>query len=401
MKTGTVVANELKSVAAALPSCLNVTAHVDHRFGGLTTSLPPFCEALEATGRYRTELAAFCAPDEVYSGSGTPQIFPLGRLRWMVDASLRKRLGGLIRKSDAVQIHGLWQEHCSVATDLAQDCGIPYLISAHGMLEPWALKSKGWKKRLYWRLREKRHLQGARCLRALTVAEAEQYRALGLRVPVAVIPNGVTVPAAVTPEPFFQRYPELRGRNIVLFLGRLHAKKGIHVLCQSWAKVCREFPDSHLVVAGPDFDGLQNSLEAQLHRDGAASRVTFSGMLRGDEKWSALSAASTFVLPSYSEGFSVAVLEALGVGLPVIVSKSCYFPEVQKYRCGWIVDPQSGPLEEVLRECLSLSATEREAMGLRGRRLIAERFSWSTIAETTAAVLDWMLGGGPPPGCVV
>ena len=133
----------------------------------------------------------------------------------------------------------------------------------------------------------------------------------------------------------------------------------------------------------------------------AASRVTFSGMLRGDEKWGALSAADAFVLPSYSEGFSVAVLEALGVGLPVIVSKSCYFPEVQKYRCGWIVDPQPGPLEVALRECLSVSTTEKEAMGFRARRLIAERLSWPTIGENTAAVLDWMLGGGPPPECVV
>lgn len=401
MRTQALAANSFQPMAATLPICLNITAHVDHRFGGLTTSLPPFCEALEATGRYRSDLAAFCAPDEVYSGSATPQIFPLGRLRWAVDTTLRKRLEGLIRKSDAVQIHGIWQEHCSAAVDLAQASGRPYLIAAHGMLEPWALKSKGWKKQLYWQLVERRRLQGALCLRALTAAEAEQYRALGLRVPVAVIPNGVTVPAVVTPEPFFQRYPELRGRKIVLFLGRLHAKKGIHMLCQSWAKVCREFPDSHLVVAGPDFDGIQSVLEGQLHRDGAASRVTFSGMLRGDEKWGALSAADAFVLPSYSEGFSVAVLEALGVGLPVIVSKSCYFPEVQKYRCGWIVDPQPGPLEVALRECLSVSTTEKEAMGFRARRLIAERFSWPTIGENTAAVLDWMLGGGPPPECVV
>jgi glycosyltransferase involved in cell wall biosynthesis len=393
--------NRLQSAGAALRSCLNITAHIDHRFGGLTTSLPPFCEALAATGKYRAELAAFCAPDEVYSGADSPAIFPFGRLRWMVDGSLRKKLANLIRNADALHIHGIWQEHCAVAGDLALASGKPYLIAAHGMLEPWAFKSKGWKKRLYWELSEKRRLTGAGCLRALTVAEGEQYRALGLRVPVAVIPNGVTVPDQITPEPFFERYPELRGRKIVLFLGRLHPKKGIHMLCESWAKVCREFPDSHLVMAGPDFDGVQAALEAQIHRDGAASQVTFSGMLRGDEKWGALSAATTFALPSYSEGFSMAVLEALGVGLPVIVSKFCYFPEVQKYQCGWTIDPQPAPLENALRECLSASTEERETMALRGRRLIAEQFSWPVIGESTAAVLDWMLGGGAPPPCVV
>lgn len=394
------VANRLKPADTALPSCLNVTAHLDHRFGGLTTSLPPFCEALAATGKYRTELAAFCAPDEVYSGSESPAVFPFGRLRWMVDTSLRGRLGDLIRNAGAVHIHGIWQEHCAIASELAQASRTPYLIAAHGMLEPWAFQSKGWKKKLYWQYLEKQRFARAQCLRALTSAEAEQYRALGLRVPVAVIPNGVTVPESITPEPFFERHPELRGRDIILFLGRLHPKKGIHVLCQTWARICREFPNAHLVIAGPDFDGIQTSLEAQINRDGAASQVTFSGMLRGDDKWGALSAARTFVLPSYSEGFSMAVLEAIGVGLPVIVSQFCYFPEVREYRCGWTIEPQSDPLEGALRECLSAPSAELEAMASRGRRLIAEQFSWPVIGEKTAAVLDWMLGGGPRPECV-
>jgi glycosyltransferase involved in cell wall biosynthesis len=123
-------------------------------------------------------------------------------------------------------------------------------------------------------------------------------------------------------------------------------------------------------------------------------------MLRGDLKWGALSAARTFVLPSYSEGFSMAVLEALGVGLPVIVSKFCYFPEVEQYRCGWTIDAEAAPLENALRECLSVSAAERDQMALRSRRLIAERFSWPIVGENTAKVLDWLLGGGPPPECV-
>ncbi len=400
MKTASVQTSSVPKRESALPSCLNITAHLDHRFGGLTTSLPPFCQALEDTGRYRAEMAAFCVPGETYSGPESPAIFPFGRLRWMLDSALRGRLSDLIRHSDVVHIHGIWQEHCAVASDLARRSGKPYLIAAHGMLEPWAFQSKGWKKKAYWRFFEKRRFAEAQCLRALTVAEGEQYRSLGLRLPVAVIPNGVTIPESVSPEPFFERYPELRGRRILLFLGRIHPKKGVHMLCQTWARICREFPGAHLVMAGPDPDGIQDAIAAQVQRDGAEAQVTFTGMLRGDEKWGALSAATAFLLPSYSEGFSMAVLEALGIGSPVILSKQCYFPEVQEYGCGWVIDPDSASLEAAVRECLASSPEELQRMAAQSRRLVTERFSWPAIGERTASVLDWLLGGGSPPPCV-
>lgn len=172
------------------------------------------------------------------------------------------------------------------------------------------------------------------------------------------------------------------------------------MLCQTWARICREFPGAHLVMAGPDPDGIQETLAAQVQRDGAEAQVTFTGMLRGDEKWGALSAATAFLLPSYSEGFSMAVLEALGIGSPVILSKQCYFPEVQEYGCGWVIDPDSASLEAAVRECLASSPEELQRMAAQSRRLVTERFSWPAIGERTASVLDWLLGGGSPPPCV-
>jgi glycosyltransferase involved in cell wall biosynthesis len=390
----------LASPSAVSPCCLNVTAHLDDRFGGMTTSLPPFCHALESTGRYRSELAAFCSPDEVQSGSQSTHIFPLGRVRWMLDAALRNRLAGLIRQAAAVHIHGIWQEHIFMASSLASANRKPYLVSAHGMLEPWAFRSKGWKKRLYWEIVEKQHFRSAHCLRALTFAEREQYRELGLRAPVAVIPNGVTVPASISAEPFWQLYPGLREKKILLFLGRLHPKKGVHLLCDTWTRLRRDFPDAHLVLAGPDSEGLAAALSEKLNQSGAGSQVTFTGMLRGDQKWAALAAASVFLLPSYSEGFSVAALEAMGAGAPVILSAQCYFPEVLEYGCGWVIEPEPASLENALRECLELPAERLHHMGTEGRRLVAERFSWPAIGERTANVLDWLLGGGPAPDCV-
>ncbi len=204
------------ALAAPAPLCLNVTAHLDHRFGGLTTSLPEFCRALEATGKYRSQLAAFCDADETAPEHSSAAVLPAGRARWMFDRGLRQRLETLVREAGAIHIHGIWQEHCMAAAALARAHRKPYLIAAHGMLEPWAFRNKGWKKRAYWQLFEKRRFAQAGCLRALTTAEAEQYRALGLRTPVAVIPNGVTLPGRRTRSAFssvFQSCADARSRS--------------------------------------------------------------------------------------------------------------------------------------------------------------------------------------------
>ena len=384
----------------SLPNCLNLTAHIDHSFGGLTTSLPEYCAALQGTRKYRTQLAAFCEPGEKAAGAEDVTIFPFGRKRWYTDSALRQSLAKLIGQADAVHIHGLWQEQTAFGSAFAQRARKPYLVSAHGMLEPWAFQNKGWKKRLYWHLLEKRYLNGASCLRALTSAEAQDYRNMGLRTPIAIIPNGVTAPATIDPALFFERFPELRGKTIVLFLGRLHPKKGLAMLCKSWSGVCAAYSEAHLVIAGPDSAGQQQSLQQLVAGSGIESRVTFAGMLRGGDKWAALRAASFFTLPSYSEGFSISVLEALAAGTPVLLSRQCYFPEVATYRCGFTIEPEPAPLEAALRECLELSPADRAAMGLRARQLADERFTWPIVGAQSAAVLDWLLGGGPAPAGV-
>ena len=387
--------------ASSLPSCLNITAHLDHAYGGLTTSLPDFCAALESTGRYQSPLGAFCLPgeDTILTGAGLLEsiVFPSGRLRWMTDSRLRRSLSETIERATAVHIHGLWQEHGAVASQLAQELRKPYIFSAHGMLEPWALRSKRWKKKVYWSLFEKRNLEEARCLRALTRSEAEHYRDAGLRQPIAIIPNGVVVPSEISPEPFYHRFPQLLGGRILLFLGRIHPKKGLGLLCQSWAEICRECPDAHLVIAGPDSEGTKVLLEAQISALGVESRVTFAGMLRGIEKWAALRAAAVFLLPSYSEGFSVAVLEALGSGTPVIVSRQCYFPEIKTSGSGWVIEPEPTSLSSALRECLALSASDLATLGTNGRNLVKNRFQWDVVGRQTADVIDWILGGAEPP----
>jgi glycosyltransferase involved in cell wall biosynthesis len=251
---------------------------------------------------------------------------------------------------------------------------------------------------LYAALIETRILQGAACLRALTLDEADDYRSIGLSNPIVVVPSGIDAPEEASGEEFYALHPELRGKRIVLFLGRLHEKKGLPMLLRAWSRAAR--PDeAHLVIAGPDSDDMLSQLERTRSELKLESTVTFAGMLSGSRKWSALAAASLFVLPSYSEGFSIAVIEAMAMALPVLLTHQCHIPEVAKRKCGWAIDPEINPLEEALGEFFQLSSCEASRMGERGRELVSQRYQWSVVGKQMAEVYNW-LEGGPKPNQV-
>ena len=378
-------------------SWLQVASHLDPKFGGIAASLPMFCEAAEAEG-VRSPTVSFCGIEEFSAAAPRHDTtcVPAGRLRWMFDPRLRGSMSRAIRKSDGVHIHGIWEAHCTVAAGLARACRRPYVLSAHGMLERWALQHKRLKKALYAALIETDNLRRASCLRALTRAEVDDYRRIGLTNPVAIVPGGVSVPANVCSAGFLEAHPQLRGKRIVLFLGRLHQKKGLTLLVDAWARCASSFRDAHLVLAGPDFDGTRAALERRVDELGLSSQVTFAGMLDGPTKWSALTAASVFVLPSFSEGFSVAVLEALGIGTPVIVTRPCNIPEVGETGCGWVIEPEERAVEGALEESLRSSGIELKRMGDKGRALVERRFTWSVVGKQMVEVYEWLQGGSRP-----
>jgi len=380
---------------------LHVVCHLDPKYGGTSTSVPGLAEALARTKRYTATVLGLCEPHESYDQQGTVEGYfvralPFGKVRPWADWLLSCQLRGFIAEADVVLIHGLWRQHCWVTGKLASELGKPLVVSAHGMLEAWALRHKRIRKYLYSAIVERRNLRRAACLRALTLGEAEDYRRYGLRAPVAVIPNGIEVPNALDPESFWSHYPGLRGRRVILFLGRLHYKKGLDVLCRAWAIVARKHADAHLVLAGPDWEGTRCALERLIGELGLEDTVTFTGVLKGKLKWGALAASESFVLPSYSEGFSVATLEAMAAGKPVIISRQCYFPEVAREGCGWVIEPCEKDLADALLNCLSMGKRELSEMGERGQGLVRSRYSWDRIGKQMADVCDWLLGGPKP-----
>jgi glycosyltransferase involved in cell wall biosynthesis len=264
------------------------------------------------------------------------------------------------------------------------------------MLDAWQLRDKRWKKMPYSSLIERPNLLGAACLRALTRSEADDYRAFGLTAPVAIIPNGVTIPNDLDGNEFLAEHEFLRGKRIVLFLGRIHYKKGLDILCRAWSKIQTQFSDAHLVIVGPDYENTQMRVEREIEELALGKSVTILGMRNGRRKWNALAAAHAFVLPSYSEGFSVAVLEALGCGLPVIVSRHCNFPEISERGCGWIIEPKLNELQAALTECLRVSSSQYATMSANASQLVADRYSWDRIGTLMADTYDWVLGGTKP-----
>ncbi len=288
-----------------------------------------------------------------------------------------------VRSANIVHIHGLWNLHAVVAAGAARWEGIPYVITPHGMLDHWARARSRFKKQVYGYLFERRNLRRAAAVHFLNSEECAEARSYGVPMNTFVLPNGVfaehfaDLPDKTT---LGKAYPELKDRVIVLFLGRLHPKKGFDLLIPAFAHAITSCPRLHLLVAGPDQGGYRDELEAQIREFGLLSRVTFLGMVSGQHKLEALAAADFFVLPSHQEGDSVAVKEAMACGLPVLITPACHFPEVQENGAGMVVPPDVQAWQKALMG-LYINEADRIQMGNKARGLVHTRYTWQKVVR--------------------
>lgn len=243
----------------------------------------------------------------------------IGPTKWV--RGLGRSLRPLVEKADVVHVHALWEEIQHHAAVEARRAGVRTVITPHGMLDPWSLSQGRWKKTLHMSLRLRGHLNRAAALHVTAAQEYEQVRPLRLTVPPLVESLGVDL-SEFDPLPakgfLRERFPEIGGRGIVLFLGRVHPKKGLDLLIPAFARA--ETGGAVLVVAGPAEEAYERELRGLVARHGLEGRVFFTGMLHGTERVRAYVDADLFVLPSHQENFGVSVAEALAAGVPVIVS---------------------------------------------------------------------------------
>lgn len=297
---------------------------------------------------------------------------------------------------DAVIVNGLWQYHGLGAWRALHASSVPYFVFTHGMLDPWFKKTyplKHAKKWLYWPWADYRLLRDARAV--LFTCEEERLLARQsfwlYRAREVVVAFGTRTPpgdAARLREAFYREQPALRGKRLLLFLSRIHEKKGCDLLVEAYARVARENPDLHLLMAGPDQTGWQATLQAQAAALGVAERIGWPGMLRGDQKWGAFHAAEAYLLPSHQENFGIAVAEALGCGLPVLISdKVNIWREIEGAGAGIVETDTTEGCERGLRRWLALQDSERATMRAAATSLFELRFTVEAMANSLLEVI--------------
>jgi glycosyltransferase involved in cell wall biosynthesis len=262
------------------------------------------------------------------------------------------------------------------------------------MLGGAALRISAWRKRLFWWLWQRPGLEAADCLHATALSEYQEIRAVGLRGPVAVIPNGVDLPD-LTMAPRRQG-----GDSIVLSLGRIHPKKALDRLVRAWAYIEPAFPSWRLRIVGPAEVGHDRQLLA-LARSLGLQRLNVEGPIYDAEaKLRAYRDADLFVLPTHNENFAMTVAEALAAEVPVISTKGAPWSGLETERSGWWIDHGIEPLAAALRHAMMIGSAERRAMGVRGRIWMERDFSWEQVAAAMRQVYRWLLEGGEPPPTV-
>lgn len=388
----------------------HVVASINRDTGGPAITVPRLASALSSRG-IEVDLATLDypqhGPQTVVAGvtvSSTPTSWANRALRgW--SSPFRRGLRSLVGDGvDLIHNHGLWMFPNLYARQTAKAARIPLVISPRGMVEPWSLRNSSIKKKIVWSLFEKGNLQSADLFHATSMAEADSIRSLGIQQPIAVIPNGIEVPdLAQRPDRSLLEnlFPELRNRQWLVFLSRLHPKKGVLELLAAWKRLATDFPGWHLILAGPDLDGFEITVRNEIATLGLNKCVTVTGMLNADHKQSAFVGAELFVLPTHSENFGVAVAEALAHAVPVLTTHGAPWSGLIDHRCGWWIEFTPQKLIDGLGAALKVPREERVAMGLRGRDWMARDFSWDKVAEQMQLAYTYALGKAPAPDFVL
>jgi glycosyltransferase involved in cell wall biosynthesis len=305
---------------------------------------------------------------------------------------------------DIAHVHGLWTYPSFAGYRWHRRTKRPLIYTAHGMLAPWALRNSAWKKRLVRALWEDAAHRSAACFHVNSEAEHLTLRRHGLRIPICIIPNGIDLPAGQSSE-VSSLVSDLasvaRGRNLLLYLGRLHRKKNLLNLIRAWKEALNSHPSIlnswMLAIAGWDQGGHEARLR-QLTTDlRLLTSVIFLGPRFGADRDACYRACDAFVLPSLSEGLPMTVLEAWAYAKPVLMTSECNLPEGFVAGAALQTGTTSKQIAARLKQLIEMSDDDRKAMGARGRALVAETFSWPRIGEQMRWVYEWVLGGGTAP----
>ncbi|MFD0798203.1 glycosyltransferase [Maribacter chungangensis] len=288
---------------------------------------------------------------------------------------------------DLLHGHAIWDLPVHQMAKMARRLKVPYIITPRGMLEPWSLQQKRVKKQLALKLYQFKDLRLAACLHATAQMEVDSIRALGLKNPIALIPNGVPVEDFVVKD-----FESERVTKKILFLSRIHPKKGIENLITAWSQLSPALVQGWSVdIIGNGASAYIENLKKNIAEQGLSEIMKIKAPLDGKDKVLAYQEATFFVLPTHSENFGIVVAEALACGTPVITTKGAPWQDLQSYECGLWINIGVEALKTALEEAIQMPSQHIMQMGVNGRKLIEEKYSMEAVARKMHSLYEWIL----------
>lgn len=381
-------------------SSVQVVPRIITESSGPSHSVPNLCRALTRQNvqveLHLLEPTVLSADQEYTVSKWRAQRYP-GAFRLGHSPAMMAGLRTAALKADLVHGHSLWMLPNIYASRAARFAGKKFVLSPRGTLSEWALKRSSFLKGCVGRMGQYRAIFSADMIHATSDQELAEVRSFGYQGPVCVVPNGVAVPDAdcrPAGSEFRSRKPSL------VYLSRIHPKKGLDLLLEVWPSLRQRFPDWELNIAGPLDSAYAMELKAKAEQGGAEG-VSFLGEVLGREKLELLGGASVFVLPSYSENFGIAVAEALANAVPVVVSDKTPWGGVISKACGRVAATNASSLEGALIELMALSDADRAVMGQRGRQWMLDEFAWDAVGGKMRDAYNWLCRSAELPEFVV
>lgn len=377
---------------------LHVISSMDPRGGGPSEGIRQLRTELPSLG-VESEVVCCDPADADWIISSGMKIHPVGKGKgtYCYSDALSRWLSNNVQNYDRVIINGLWQYTGFAAMRACTKYNVPYHVFTHGMLDPWFKKTyplKHLKKWLYWPWGEYRVLKNARSV----IFTCEEERILAREsfwlysVNETVCSYGTAMPSQEVDRlsaVFADTFPDLAKRRFVLFLSRIHEKKGCDLLIQAFSKVANQDPELQLAIAGPDQEGLKAKLQKLAKSLGVSHRIHWLGMVSGDIKWGAFHASEAFILPSHQENFGIVVAEALGCGKPVLISnKVNIWREIEADKAGIIANDDIAGTESLLNSWIAMSDEERQAMSENAMSCFTNRFTVDAMAKSLVKIIS-------------
>ena len=303
-----------------------------------------------------------------------------------------------------VHQHGIWGFNSCLTHKCSNDLGIQTVIAPHGSLSQYALNISKLKKKIALNTYERNNLKLASCLHATSEYEISDFRNFGLKNPIAYIENGIQercISIVGNGDEFRELNEIPKNKRILLYLSRITQKKGLLMLVNTIKSIENDFTEWQLIIAGNDENGHKKEVETLIENLNLQKSIKIIGPQFNEDKNDAFDASELFILPSYSEGSPMVILDSLAAGVPVITTMASSWSDLNTYNCGWWTEIDQQKLTIVLRCAVNKTISDLKLMGERGRDLIASKYLWPEIAKKTINLYSWLLKQNNKPDFVI